>query len=94
MSSRAFIIPYVLAVTLFAAGLAHADVPQLIGYQGYVIDTSSSPLEGVLELTFKLYDSSSGGSALWGEVHSGLTVENGLLNLILGASTDGLAKVL
>ncbi len=40
---------------------------------------------GNYDLTFKIYGSADGVDSLWTEHHSGVTVTNGLFNVILGS---------
>ncbi len=70
---------------------AHADVPQKIHYQGYLTDSVGTPFQcdlascdSPVDLTFRLYESVVSGEPLWGEVHQGVVVNQGLFNIILG----------
>lgn len=71
------------------ARYAQADVPQTINYQGRLTDLSGNPLPDAdnYSLVFGIYDVSSGGSALWSELHNTVSVRNGYFNVELGAST-------
>lgn len=75
-------------LTVFVVGgmlpVCQADVPQLMNYQARLTDTGGTPLNGTHDLRFRIYDAASGGSALWSEVHSGVTITNGYVNLLLG----------
>lgn len=60
----------------------------VLSYQGTLMDTSSSPLAGIFEMTFRIYSVPSGGTPLWEEIRSGanaVPVENGLFNVMLGS---------
>ena len=50
-----------------------------ISYQGMLTDSGGNPLSGTYTMTFKLYNVSSGGTALDTDTHS-VEVENGLFN--------------
>jgi hypothetical protein len=72
---------------MLAANLCWGEIPHQINYQGMLTDTGGNPLDGDYNLTFKIYSQSSGGSALWSEAQTGISVENGLFNVILGSIT-------
>jgi hypothetical protein len=74
-------------VLIFALGASPcwSEIPHLISYQGMLIDNAGDPLNGDYQLTFSIYDQPSGGTALWTEVHDGVTIEDGLFNVILGS---------
>ena len=77
---------------LFASALAHAQVPQVISFQGYLLQSSGQPLAGPVAVTFKLYAAASGGPALWSETHGAVVPANGIVNVALGSQTPlGLA---
>jgi hypothetical protein len=60
----------------------------LLSYQGYLTDASGEPLHGDVDITFRLYGTPSGGTALWTEAHTGanaVPVEDGLFNVMLGS---------
>ncbi|MGH8016188.1 MAG: hypothetical protein ACREBV_08360, partial [Candidatus Zixiibacteriota bacterium] len=74
------IIISLLAVVLMAASAAVETVPQIMSYQGRLIDASGTPANGSFDMTFRIYDSAVGGNLLWEEVHPGVFVTNGLFN--------------
>ena len=80
------------AMVFFFAGLVFApdgSIPHLINYQGMLTDSDGNPLNGEYDLTFKICSQSSGGTALWTETHSQVSVEKGLFNVTLGDNTSG-----
>ncbi len=65
-----------------------AQVPQTLGYQGVLTDGSNTPLaDGNYDLTFALYDVSTGGIALWTETQT-VQILSGVFSVALGTSTD------
>lgn len=62
-------------------------IPHLINSQGMLTDNSSNPLTGSFDITFKIYDDASAGAKRWEETQAGVTVTNGLFNVILGSVT-------
>jgi hypothetical protein len=65
-----------------------SGVPPYINYQGILTDDAGMPVDGVFDLTFKIYNDSTGGVALWTEVHPDVDVDDGLFNVILGKTTS------
>lgn len=62
--------------------LAHA-VPNLISYQGVLNDQNGHPVTGTVNITFRIFDVDTAGTALWNETQS-VQVETGLFNVKLG----------
>ncbi len=63
-----------------------AQVPKTMSYQGYLKDAEGMPVNETLQMTFAIYDVSTGGTALWSESQM-VVVKNGIYNVILGADT-------
>ncbi len=64
-----------------------ADVPELISYQGVLLDGTGVPVEdGSYLLTFQIYDVDTGGTPLWGEGQL-VTVTDGVFEAVLGSIT-------
>ena len=86
---RSVVIAVVAAVLVMGFCLeASATVPRLVNYQGILNDSGGLPVDGPHSLTFKIYaDSAQGAPVLWAEVHSGVSVDDGLFNVILGGTT-------
>jgi len=77
-----------LFLTVLILGLAvFAQVPQTISFQGRLTDITGEPLpDSDYALTFRLYDSGTGGTALWSEVQT-VNTSNGLFTVMLGEAT-------
>ncbi|UCE18042.1 MAG: hypothetical protein JSV84_14435 [Gemmatimonadota bacterium] len=83
MAKHHVVLCIVIALTL-AMGIASlGDVPRHISFQGKLHDNAGNPLTGLYEVTFRIYSTQSGGSALWSETMN-VQCENGLYNVILG----------
>ena len=56
-----------IAAILLVASLVSAQVPQLINYQGVLIDpaTGHSVPDDIYSIIFSIYDVPSGGSGIW-----------------------------
>jgi hypothetical protein len=61
------------------------DVPHKINYQGYLTDADGNQITGDLDMTFKIYDSPTGGAPLWSETQTSVRVGKGLFTVILGS---------
>ena len=80
-----------LSVLVLAPSLGHTQIPQTINYQGSLSDSGGLPVNTPTDMTFKLYDAASGGTELWTETQTGVSVVNGVFNVTLGA--DGPARL-
>ena len=61
-----------------------------IAYQGRLADSSGNPLTSTLNMSFRLYNASTGGAPLWTEQwtgSNGVKVSDGLFNVMLGSLT-------
>lgn len=58
---------WVLAVATMLPALAFAQVPGTIGYQGRLLDALGTPVIGVQNLKFAIFDDATGGNQLWCE---------------------------
>ncbi|MBI3317276.1 MAG: LamG domain-containing protein [Candidatus Omnitrophica bacterium] len=66
---------------------SHAAIPQFMTYQGILKDSSGNYLTGTYSILFNLYDVSSGGTALWTETQSSVSVNSGRFSVQLGSVT-------
>jgi hypothetical protein len=73
---------------MIISGIAMGQVPQLINYQGLLIDpaTGQPVADDTYSITFSVYNVPSGGSVIWSESHS-VDAKNGLYSVILGSFT-------
>lgn len=85
---------FILPITYYLLPMTctYAAVPHLINYQGRLTDTNGAPLNGSYSLTFRIYDAETAGNMLWEETQSGVVVQKGIFNILLGSVTNlGLA---
>ena len=67
------------------AALAFAAAPQTINYQGYLKDTTTSvPVSGNVNMTFRLYSTETPLNPLWSGVPQAVPVSNGVYNTQIG----------
>jgi hypothetical protein len=80
-----------LAMLLAVAALTYtvsAQVPDSIAYQGY-LELDGAPVDNPsATLTFRLFDAATGGTELWEETQSGVSVEGGVFSVYLGAASS------
>jgi len=81
-----------LSVFFIAAALtftftASAAIPHLMNYQGKATDQSGAPLNGTYNLTFRIYNSETGGTAKWTETQPNVIIANGVFQVQLGSIT-------
>ncbi len=74
-----------VTATLVAGAAAYAAVPQTIAFQGFLTDAGGQPLEVPVNLDIAVYNTASGGTALWSEAHAGVPVSNGVFAVALGS---------
>jgi hypothetical protein len=77
------------SVLLFACwcGAIQAQVPHVLNYQGYLTNPGGTPVNAPVVMTFRLYNGSSGGVALYTETQLSVPVINGLFNAVIGSAT-------
>jgi len=78
-----FIATWGLLLTLLSATEVFA-VPMVLQHQGRLLDATGAPQDGFFDITYRVFDASSGGVLLWEEFHSGVVVTDGLFDVLLG----------
>ncbi|MFC1501876.1 hypothetical protein ACFL6A_00520 [bacterium] len=63
----------------------HAQVPQLINYQGYLTDTDGDPITGEYSIEFLIYNHETDGTVLWQESRETIEFINGNFSVLLGS---------
>jgi len=64
-----------------------ASIPQLINYQGVLMDGEGEPITGNRSIEFLLYDVETEGTEFWSEVQE-VTITDGLFNVLLGSHIE------
>jgi len=67
---------------------AHADVPQLMNYQGILLDTGGNPITTTVTVRFSIHNDVLGGTLLWAESQSITPDALGRFNVLLGEGTS------
>jgi len=84
---KKFVIVSILIISLVNIAIA---VPRTLNYQGKLTDPGGVAINADLDMTFRIYSTETGGSALWSETHSGafqVEVIKGLFDVELGSIT-------
>jgi hypothetical protein len=77
-----------ITLLFFSFSYSFAQIPRTISYQGVLTGTDGSPVkDGMVSLTFRLYNVSNGGDTLWQETQD-VMVSKGIFNVILGSKTS------
>ena len=63
---------------------AIAQIPQTINYQGYLTNSEGKPVNGTVNVAFRLYNAEVNGAVVWEEVQSAIAVANGVFTAALG----------
>jgi hypothetical protein len=79
------VIAALCIVSLALTPFVNAAVPNMIYYQGQLTDALGAPLDTMINMTFTIYDDSSGGTIWWTETQPGVIVSNGLFTVLLGS---------
>jgi hypothetical protein len=83
---RDLLLIIVLLTLFISVGQANAALPQTMNYQGYLTNPSGTPIDGTINMSFYIYDVSSGGNALWSESQS-VAINKGIYTVVLGNVT-------
>ena len=63
-----------------------AEVPQLVNYQGKIIDDNGLPINSTVNITFRIYSSETLGDIVWQETQN-VVITDGVFNVLLGSVT-------
>jgi hypothetical protein len=78
---------FIIILLLISMCLWAQNVPQTIDYQGRLADSNGNYLNGVVTVSFLIYDVETGGTALWNETQDVSTV-NGIFHVLLGSAVS------
>ncbi len=82
----------VLAIGVFVLLVIHTNassqIPSKISIQGLLVNQNNGqPVNGPVDLQFKIYDIAVGGTELWSEIHTSVALEQGTYKIFLGSIT-------
>jgi len=76
-----------ILILLFLGINLYSQTPQTLNYQGYLTDAGGNSVsDGNQNITFRIYDVSTGGAALWTEART-VTTTDGVFSVVLGENT-------
>lgn len=75
-----------LALVLAAGPVLAADIARLLPHEGRILRADGSPERGLIQVTFRTYESATGGGAVWTEAHDVVLGSNGYYALELGGT--------
>ena len=82
-----FFVSLFMLLFLLIPSLTFSQIPKQLSYQGILTDTAgNAKLDGEYNFTFRLYESNTGGSAVWNETKT-LSIKKGLFSTNLGDQT-------
>lgn len=81
------VLVFTLHIT-FCVSNSYAKVPHLINYQGRLTDTNGKPLDGLYNITFRIYDAETAGNLLWQGTYNSVSISKGIFNILLGDIND------
>jgi hypothetical protein len=89
--SRSACVIVALVLVLALPVMAQTTSRQMINVEGRAYDQASppNPLSGSYNMTFRLFDVSTSGTALFTEAHTGVSLNNGFYVAKLGDQTTG-----
>ena len=70
-----------------SADVNHASLPQYVSYSGALKSSDGKPADGVVGITFLLYEEQTGGQPLWLETQNVTLAAGGKFTALLGAAT-------
>jgi hypothetical protein len=78
------LILILMLALIVTANCAYGQIPHLMSYQGRLTDIEGIPVpDGIYSATFRVYNTSTGGSPLWYNTRS-VTVSDGIFEVLLG----------
>jgi hypothetical protein len=77
---------YVLIAFVISCSPAFAGVPDLIDFQGSLVDNDGVPVTGTPTIQFALYSANTGGAAIWSETKQ-VMLQDGVYSTQLGDLT-------
>lgn len=75
-----------LLIILILVASVYADFADNVNYQGKLTDNAGVPIETPVNVTFKIYDVATLGTAIWTQGPTGITPVHGLFNTELDVS--------
>ncbi len=84
-------LKHAMILALIGCATVHAQPPDLLLYQGRILDSSGDPVDGTADFELHLYTQESGGSPIWQQAINGVEVSNGIYRLYFGDASLAVA---
>jgi hypothetical protein len=75
---------FAFLIVVGASATASA-VPTTMSFTARITDTSGNPIDGNVDVVFRVFDAVAGGTMIWEETQNGLVADRGLLYAALGS---------
>jgi len=75
-----------LLIMLITSGYVFSQSDEMLLFQGELIDQSRQKLDGTYAITFLIFPTSTGGTALWSQTINNVEVQSGNLSVLLGGA--------
>ena len=85
INSVNYLFPTMSEAEVYVGGV---PIPSKLRFQGRLKDAADVVLEGTYSITFRIYDTETGGEPLWSETKDSLEMLNGMLDVVLGESNE------
>lgn len=86
INSVRYLYPMIPEIEIYAS--MHKSFPRKMRFQGRLKDKDGLDIDGTLKLTFRIYDTETGGVPLWSETQQGIVIEEGMLDIVLGSVNE------
>lgn len=83
---KAIVVVFTVILLLCSISGSAFAVPNLISYQGKLVNGSGAPLDGTYNIKFSIYDAANNGTEKWSETQS-VAVSGGIYTVLLGSVT-------
>jgi hypothetical protein len=80
----AFVSALGVLALLFIVGGPFADVPELINFQGILLDSNGDPITTPTSVTFSIWNDPTAGDSLWSETQTMTPDDEARFNVLLG----------
>ncbi|MHC5054992.1 MAG: hypothetical protein ACYTKD_09790 [Planctomycetota bacterium] len=81
---------FVTLAACLTCAMARAQAPTLINFQGKLLETDGTPVNGSVDIVFRIHTTQTGDTNVWSESHTGpaaVNVNKGLFSVLLGVTS-------
>ena len=81
-------LAFLMLILLVPGSLNAADVPDLLNLQGHLRNSAGEAITGTVKLDIRLYDAKTGGTTLFSETLSSVSVTSGRFKVLIGETAS------